>query len=36
MTHTLPVLQASYAQVQFMENYPELASQLGQMARAMV
>jgi import receptor subunit TOM70 len=29
-------LQASYAQVKFIENYPDMAGQLRQMARAMV
>lgn len=30
------VIQASQAQVEFMRNYPTLASQLGQLARSMM
>ncbi|KAI0315939.1 hypothetical protein OF83DRAFT_1061212, partial [Amylostereum chailletii] len=36
LVNALTYQYASYAQVQFMKNYPELANQLSQMARSMV
>ena len=36
LVNALTYQYASYAQVEFMQHYPEMASQLGQMARQMV
>ncbi|KZV70890.1 TPR-like protein [Peniophora sp. CONT] len=36
LVNALTYQYASYAQVEFMKSYPEMASQLGQMARQMV
>jgi mitochondrial import receptor subunit TOM70 len=35
LTSALTLGQASYAQLKFIENYPDLAGQLSQMARSM-